>query len=101
VTSVMQTGSVKPQAAGIAEVFLGRVMRAVGRLFRSRRIELKGAAVEVRGRANIAQGRASAQLHGTTRRAGGVGQGKAGPWKVVAPGQSREGRAPRARQSHS
>jgi uncharacterized protein YjbJ (UPF0337 family) len=74
----MHEENVKRQARGSAQTFIGRVMRVLGRLFGSRRMEAKGAAEEMRGRANVQTGKTAERVEGGIEEVGGTLQRKAG-----------------------
>jgi uncharacterized protein YjbJ (UPF0337 family) len=75
---VMGTESVKRQATGASQTFVGRIKRAIGRLFGSRRLQVEGGAEELRCRANVAAGRAGERIEGAVQETAGTVKRKAG-----------------------
>jgi uncharacterized protein YjbJ (UPF0337 family) len=68
---VMGTENIKREATGAAQTVVGRIKRAVGRLFGSRRAQVEGGAEELRGRANVAAGKAGERIEEAAKETAG------------------------------
>jgi uncharacterized protein YjbJ (UPF0337 family) len=94
----MSQESMKRQARGKAQTIIGRIARAIGRLFGNRELQVKGAAEEYRGRANVATGSAAERIEEAVKEKAGAVEEKVGAVRrsveeaIRGDGQGVEGR---------